>query len=114
MTEGTRSAVRLRIYLGEDKRAGDRPLCKAIIQEARRLGLAGATVLRGTQGFGRSTRLHTDEVLFSDDLPVVIEIIDRADRADAFARSLASLTGIGLITRETVALADDRHPTKLD
>jgi PII-like signaling protein len=107
--EGTQTATRLRIYLGEEKREGDLPLYQAIVRHARQRGLAGVTVLRGTQGYGRSTRLHTADVLFSDDLPVVIEIVDLAERVEGFAQLLDHLAGIGLITCETVAVRGTRR-----
>ncbi len=64
--------------------------------------MAGATVIRGIQGYGRSTRLHTVDVLFSEDLPAVVELIDTAAIVDAFRASLAGIEQIGLITREQV------------
>ena len=103
--------LRLRIYLGEDKRKGDIPFYQAIIRQARQRHLAGATVFRATQGFGRSTRLHTDDVLFSDDLPVVIEIVDQAEKIEAFVTSLDCLPDIGLMTCESTELYGSR---KLD
>jgi uncharacterized protein len=99
---GSAPWVRLTIYVGEDKRHGDRPLYQAIVRKAHELGIAGATVFRGTQGFGRSTRLHTADVLFSDDLPAVVEIVDSAPRIDGILALLGQLDGIGLITREPV------------
>jgi PII-like signaling protein len=101
--------VRLRIYLGEEKREGDQPLYQAIIRQARQMHLAGATVFRATQGFGRSTRLHTLEVLFSDDLPVVIEIIDRVEKIDALVVLLEHRGDIGIMTCEPVALRGRRR-----
>lgn len=103
MERGTQ-AVKLRIYLGEDKGNGDDPLYRRIIGNARASHMAGATILRGTQGYGHSTRLHTVEVLFSEDLPVVIEMIDTAEKIDSFLQTLAGLDGIGLITREEVTI----------
>jgi PII-like signaling protein len=97
-------AVRLRIYLGEDKRHGDLPLYQEIVAEARRLRLAGAMVVRGTEGFGHSTRLHTSDVLFSEDLPVLIEIIDSAQKVDELVLVLDQVGEIGLITYERVTV----------
>jgi PII-like signaling protein len=94
--------ARLRIYVGEDKRHGDQPLYVAIIRKARDLHLAGATVVRGSQGYGRSTRLHTTDVVFSQDLPVIIEIVDRRDSVRKFAALLDDINGIGLVTCEDV------------
>ena len=96
--------ARLRIYVGEDKRHFDRPLYQAIVRKAHDLKMAGLTVLRGTQGFGRSTRVHTVDVLFSEDLPVIIEIIDRVNKIETLARLLQEIPGIGLMTLETVAV----------
>jgi len=104
----SRQAMRLRIYLGEEKRDGDRPLYQAIIRQARRMHLAGATVIRGTQGYGRSTRLHTAEVLFSDDLPVIVEIIDHAENIDAMVALLDHREDIALMTCEPVTLRGTR------
>ena len=95
-------AVRLRIYVGEDKRHGDLPLYQSIVAAARRLHLAGALVLRGTEGFGHSTRLHTSDVLFSEDMPVLIEMIDCAEKIDELVSALDQVGEIGLITYERV------------
>lgn len=103
-------AIRLRIYLGEDKRDDERPLYQGIITKARSFHLSGATVLRGTQGFGRSTRLHTADSLFSEDLPVIIEIIDKPERLDPFIQSLLGNPQIGLITQDEVAILDCPAP----
>jgi hypothetical protein len=103
-----RQIVRLRVYLGEDKLKDGRPLYQTVIRQARLERMAGATVHRASQGFGRSTRMHTTDVLFSQDLPVVIEIIDRADKIDAFATSLESFPEIGLMTLEPVELRGSR------
>ena len=97
-------AVRLRLYLGEDKRHGDRPLYHAIVAEARRLHLAGAMVVRGTEGFGHSTRLHTADVLFSEDLPVLVEIVDKEQKIDELLSALEEVGEIGLITYERVTV----------
>ena len=97
-------AVLLRVFVGEDKRYGERPLYEAIALKAREMHLLGATVLHGRLGFGRSTRLHTTRALMSEDLPLVIEIVDKAERIDAFMPVLASMSGIALVTRERVAM----------
>lgn len=99
---GKHDAVRLRIYIGEDKRHGDRPLYQAVILKARQLHLAGATVLRATQGFGRSTRMHTVDVLFSQDLPLVVEFIDIEEKINSFLSVLEGLSDIGLLTYEKI------------
>jgi hypothetical protein len=94
--------ARLRIYVGEDKRHAERPLYEVIVLKARQMRMAGATVTRGTLGYGRSTRMHTTEVVFSEDLPVVIEIVDSADNIAAFVDLLAGLNELGLVTCEAV------------
>ena len=98
-----RDAVLLRIFIGEDDKAGRQPLYEAIILKARELHLAGATLLRGSMGFGRSSRLHTTKILrLSEDLPIVIEIVDAQEKIDAFLPELEKLIGSGLITLEKV------------
>lgn len=97
-------AALLRIFLGEAEHADGRPLFEAVIVEARSAGLAGATALRGPLGFGRSSSLHSAKILaLSEDLPVVIEIVDTPERIDAFLPRLdALLDGRGLVTLERV------------
>jgi PII-like signaling protein len=95
----------LRIYLGERDKAGSEPLWQAIVIAARRAGLAGATVLRGPLGFGRSSELHTSRILdLSADLPVVVEIVDSVERIDAFLPELARLAPDQLVTLELVRI----------
>lgn len=96
-------AILLRIFLGENDRHGGRPLYEAIVLKARELHLAGATVLRGPMGFGHSSRLHTAKILrLSEDLPLVIEIVDSSDKIDAFLPVLDAMMGSGLVTLEKV------------
>ena len=98
-----RDAVLLRIFLGEDDRHGHTPLYEAIVLKAREMHLAGATVLRGAMGFGHSSRLHTTKILrLSQDLPIVIEIVDSGERIDAFLPVLAGMVDGGLVTLEKV------------
>jgi len=94
--------ARLRIYIGEDKRHADQSLYEAIVIKARQLQMAGATVVRGTLGYGRSTRLHTTEVVFSEDLPVIVEIVDSEERIAKFVPLLAGYDEIGLVTCDAV------------
>jgi uncharacterized protein len=94
--------ARLRIYIGEDKRHEDQPLYEAIVLKARQMQMAGATVVRGTLGYGRSTRLHTTAVLFSEDLPVIVEIVDSHEKIESFVPLLASFNEIGLVTCDAV------------
>lgn len=98
-----RDAVLLRIFLGEDDKSGRQPLYEAIVLKAREMQLAGATLLRGPMGFGRSSRLHTTKILrLSEDLPIVIEIVDAQEKIDAFLPELEKLMGSGLVTLEKV------------
>jgi uncharacterized protein len=102
MTEYT-EAVLLRVFIGESDAHDGRPLYEAIVLKARELGLAGATVLRGPMGYGRSSRLHTAKILrLSDDLPLVIEMVDAAEKVDRFLAAAAPMLGSGLVTLEKV------------
>ena len=96
--------ARLRIYVGEDKRHGDKPLYEAIVLKARHVQMAGATVVRGSLGYGRSTRLHTTGVVFSEDLPVIVELIDSQDKIRKFAALLLTINDIGLVTCDDVTV----------
>jgi uncharacterized protein len=96
-------AVLLRIFLGESDRWHHQPLYEAIVLKARELHLAGATVLRGPMGFGKSSRVHTAKILrLSMDLPLVIEIVDRQEKIEAFLPALQEMMQGGLITTQTV------------
>lgn len=96
-------AVLLRIFLGESDRWEHRPLYEAIVLKAREMGLAGATVLRGPMSFGKSSHLHTAKVLrLSQDLPVVIEIVDSAEKIESFLPVLDPMMNGGLVTTENV------------
>ncbi len=96
-------AVLLRVFIGESDRYEHRPLYEAIVLKAREMHLAGATVLRGPMGFGHSSRLHTAKILrLSEDLPMVIEIIDAGEKIDAFLPVIDAMMGHGLITLEKV------------
>jgi uncharacterized protein len=96
-------AVLLRIFLGESDEHDGRPLYEAIVLEAREMGIAGATVLRGPMGYGKSSRLHTSKILrLSEDLPLVIDIVDAPDRIDELLDALEPIMGSGLITLEKV------------
>jgi hypothetical protein len=98
-----RDAMLLRIFIGEDDKLGHVPLYEAIVLKARELHLAGATVLRGPMGFGHSSRLHTAKIVrLSEDLPFVIEIVDSAEKIDAFLPVLDGMMGNGLVTLEKV------------
>jgi uncharacterized protein len=90
-----------RIYIGESDQWHGRPLYEAIVQRLRERGLAGATVLRGIEGFGAKQHLHTTRILrLSEDLPVLIEVVDQEDRLRAILPELDAMVGDGLITLE--------------
>ena len=93
----------LRIFIGESDLYDGRPLYQAIVETLRRNGLAGATALRGIEGFGRSSRLHTAHILrLSEDLPIVIECVDSYDRIESILPTLDEMIGDGLVTLERV------------
>jgi PII-like signaling protein len=103
-------ALLLRIFIGESDRHEHRPLYEAIVLKAREAGLAGATVLRGPMGFGKSSHLHTAKILrLSMDLPMVIEIVDAAEKVNAFLPLLDPMIGGGLVTVEKVKVIHYRH-----
>ena len=98
-----RDAVLLRIFFGEDDKFQHQPLHEAIVLKARELHLAGATVLRGHMGFGHSSHIHTNKILrLSQDLPVVVEIVDSKEKIDAFLPLLDQMMTSGLVTIEKV------------
>ncbi len=103
-------AKRLRAYVGESDIHGGRPLYELIVQRARESGMAGATVARGVLGFGAHSRIHTAKILrLSEDLPMVVEIVDKAERVDAFLPALDELIPEGLVTVEPVHVYVYRH-----
>jgi uncharacterized protein len=94
-------AVLLRIFIGEDDRYKRLPLYEAIVLKARETHLAGATVLRGFLGFGKSSHMHAEKILrLSMDLPVVIEIVDTREKVNAFLPCLEPMISGGLVTME--------------
>jgi uncharacterized protein len=98
-----RDAMLLRIFLGEDDKFRHQPLFEAIVLKARERQLAGATVLRGPMGFGHSSHLHTAKILrLSEDLPIVVEIVDSEDKIRTFLPELDQMMGSGLVTLEKV------------
>ena len=98
-----KQATLLRIFIGENDQHAGKPLYEAITLKAREMHLAGATVLRGAMGFGHSSRLHTAKILrLSDDLPLVIEIVDAEDKIRAFLASLNGMMSSALVTLEKV------------
>jgi PII-like signaling protein len=102
-------ATLLRIFIGESDRWENRPLYEAIVLKAREAHLAGATVLRGPMGFGKSSRLHTSKILrLSTDLPIVIEIVDGEAKISAFLPALDGMIGSGLVTTQRVNVIEYR------
>jgi uncharacterized protein len=102
-------AMLLRIFIGESDRWKHQPLYEAIVLKARELHLAGATVLRGPMGFGKSSRLHTAKILrLSMDLPLVIEIVDAEEKINAFLPILDEMIKGGLVTLEKVRVIEYR------
>lgn len=96
-----KDAQLLRVFIGEDDKDNGRPLYEAIVLKAREMHLAGATVLRGAMGYGHSSRLHTAKILrLSEDLPLVIEIVDSEEKISAFLPELDRLMSSGLVTIE--------------
>jgi len=108
--ESGSQAVLLRIFIGESDHWHGKPLHTAIVQAAREQGLAGATVLRGSEGFGARSVIHTARLLdLSTDLPIVIEIVDREDRLMAFLETAKEMVQDGLATLERVQVIFYRH-----
>ena len=102
-------AMLLRIFIGESDRWHHQPLYEAIVLKARELHLAGATVLRGPMGFGKSSVLHTAKILrLSMDLPLVIEIVDTEEKIQGFLPVLDQMMKGGLVTLENVRVIDYR------
>ena len=100
-------SVLLRIFIGDNDRYHHLPLFEAILLKARELHLAGATVLHGILGFGKSSRLHESNSLsLSSDLPVVIEIVDEAEKINAFLPILHEIVASGLITLERACVIE--------
>ncbi len=100
----------LRIFIGESDRHDGRPLYEVIVEKARAQGLAGATVLRGLMGFGADSRIHTAKILrLSEDLPIIIEIVDRPDRIQTFIEMIDPMIEEGLVTLEKANVIAYRH-----
>jgi len=93
----------LRVFVGESDKHGHVPLYEAIVSRARETGLAGATVLRGVMGFGRHSVMHTAKILrLSEDLPMIVEIVDSLEKIEAFLPILDTMVPEGLVTLEQV------------
>ena len=103
----------LRIFIGESDKLDGKPLCDVIVENARKQGLAGATATRGFLGFGANSRIHTSKVLrLSEDLPIIIEIVDAQEKIEAFLPELDKLIGEGLVTMEKIRVIAYRHNSK--
>jgi hypothetical protein len=107
-------AVLLRIFIGESDRWHHQPLYEALVLKAREMHLAGATVLRGPMGFGKSSRMHTAKILrLSMDSPLVIEIVDSEEKINAFLPVLDEMMKGGLVTLEKAKVIDYRADPNL-
>jgi uncharacterized protein len=96
-------ALRLTVYLGEDDMAHHRPLYTEIVHRAHAAGLAGASVFRGVEGFGASSRVHSSRILsLSEDLPIAVVLVDSRERIEAFLPTVRELVGEGLVVVEDV------------
>jgi PII-like signaling protein len=105
-----KDAELIRIFIGENDHYGHLPLYEAIVREARKKGLAGATVMRGLMGFGKASRIHTAKILrLSEDLPLIIEIVDTPEKIESFLPDLDQMLGDGLITLEKIQVIAYRH-----
>ena len=106
-----RDAVLLRVFFGEDDKYNGLPLYEAIVLKAREMHLAGATVLRGSVGFGHSSRIHTTKILrLAQDLPIVVELVDSQDKVDAFLPELDKMMSSGLVTLEKAQVLQYGQP----
>jgi PII-like signaling protein len=103
------SAKMIRVHFGEDDRWRGKPLHEAIVEEARRQDLAGATVYRGIEGYGASSRIHRKHLLTSSDLPVMVCIIDAADKIQRFLPTLETMVDEGLIAISDVEVIRYTH-----
>jgi len=105
----------LRVFVGESDRWQGKPLYEAIVLRARELHLAGATVLRGPMGFGANSRLHTAKILrLSEDLPMVIEVVDSKDKIDLLLAAIDDMVVDGLVTLEKVQVIKYRGTKNAD
>ena len=106
----TGPAKLLRIYIGESDHWHGRPLSTAIVELLRSQGIAGATVLRGVEGFGANSRIHTAHILrLSEDLPLVIEVVDSKDRMEAILPAIDEMVSDGMVTISDIEVVHYRH-----
>lgn len=109
MTKLPEKGCLLRIYIGESDKIGGKPLYEAIVLKTRSLGMAGATVLRGIMGFGANSRVHTAKVLeISEDLPLVVEIVDIEENIEKLLPWLDDVVKEGLVTLEEIKVVNYR------
>lgn len=106
----TGSAKLVRVHFGEDDKWQGKPLYEAIVEEARRHDLAGATVYRGIEGYGASSRIHRRQLLTSSDLPIMLCLIDTADKIERFLPTLQSMVQEGLVAISDVDVIRYTHP----
>ncbi|HXG65087.1 MAG TPA: DUF190 domain-containing protein [Blastocatellia bacterium] len=100
----------LRIFIGESDHWEGKPLYEAIILKAREMGIAGATMLRGMMGFGANSRIHTAKILrLSEDLPIIVEIVDNAEKIERLLPVIDEMAQEGLVTLEKVRVIQFRH-----
>ncbi|WP_319779652.1 DUF190 domain-containing protein [Maridesulfovibrio sp.] len=106
----TEKAVRLKIFTGEENRLKHRPLYEVIVEEARKQGLVGASVYRGVMGYGANSQVRTTSILrLSEDLPLIIEIIDKPEKVEKMIEFLAENMTEGLVTSEEVNVVIHKH-----
>lgn len=103
-------ALILRVFIGESDKIHGKPLYEHIVEEARKRDMAGATVIRGFMGFGADSRMHTSKILrLSEDLPIIVEIVDKEERINDFLPFLDGIVQEGLVTLEKVQIIAYRH-----
>lgn len=105
----TGAAKLVRVYFGEDDRWHGKPLYESIVEEARRQDLAGATVYRGASGYGASSRIHRKQLLMSSDLPIMVCLIDTAEKIERFLPTLQSMVSEGLVAISDVEVIRYSH-----
>ena len=91
------AAKMVRVHVGEDDTWNGKPLYEAIVEEARRQDMAGATVYRGIEGYGASSRIHRRKLLTSSDLPIMVSLIDTAEKIERFMPTLRQMVQEGLV-----------------
>jgi hypothetical protein len=102
----------LRIFIGESDKWEGKPLYEALVLKAREMGLAGATMLRGLMGYGAASRVHTVKILrLSEDLPIIVEIVDSQEKIASFLPVIDEMIQEGLVTLERVQIILYRHNT---